>query len=234
LYKLLEHEVAAEVSDPIHESLAEMAARKLRALILTGELAPGERVTEAGLTDLLEISRTPAREAIRILSSEGLLVVFPNRGAEVVSYSSEVVRDSIEVVEYLEGIAGRFAAERATDSEVDEICSLTLEMQAAFRRRDKIRYYILNQEIHHAILKASHNDVLVEEHQRVNSRLFRIRFQPNDSDSRWKSAMDEHEAISRALESRQPELLGDLLAKHLTYAWIRSGVYPQLGIGDPE
>ena len=226
--------MTAELSDPVTESLAEMAARKLRTLILTGELQPGERVTEAELTDLLQISRTPAREAIRILSSEGLLVVFPNRGAEVVSYSPEIVRDSIEVVEYLEGIAGRFAAKRATDSEVDEICSLTLEMQAAYRRRDKIRYYTLNQQIHYAILKASHNDVLVEEHQRVNSRLFRIRFQPNDSDARWKSAMDEHEAISKALESRQPELLGELLTNHLSYAWRRSGVYPQLGIGDPE
>jgi DNA-binding GntR family transcriptional regulator len=226
--------MTAELSDPVTESLAEMAARKLRTLILTGKLQPGERVTEAELTDLLQISRTPAREAIRILSSEGLLVVFPNRGAEVVSYSPEVVRDSIEVVEYLEGIAGRFAAKRATDSEVDEICSLTLEMQAAYRRRDKIRYYTLNQEIHYAILKASHNDVLVEEHQRVNTRLFRIRFQPNDSDARWKSAMDEHEAISKALESRQPELLGELLTNHLSYAWRRSGVYPQLGIGDPE
>ena len=226
--------MTVELSDSVNESLTEMAARRLRALILTGELQPGERVTEAGLTDLLQISRTPAREAIRILSSEGLLVVFPNRGAEVVSYSPEVVRDSIEVVEYLEGMAGRFAAERATDSEIDEICSLTLEMQAAFRRRDKIRYYTLNQEIHYAILKASHNDVLVEEHQRVNSRLFRIRFQPNDSDVRWKSAMDEHEAISTALESRQPELLGELLTNHLSYAWRRSGVYPQLGIGDPE
>jgi len=226
--------MTAELSDPVTESLAEMAARKLRTLILTGELQPGERVTEAELTDLLQISRTPAREAIRILSSEGLLVVFPNRGAEVVSYSPEIVRDSIEVVEYLEGIAGRFAAKRATDSEVDEICSLTLEMQAAYRRRDKIRYYTLNQQIHYAILKASHNDVLVEEHQRVNTRLFRIRFQPNDSDARWKSAMDEHEAISKALESRQPELLGELLTNHLSYAWRRSGVYPQLGIGDPE
>jgi DNA-binding GntR family transcriptional regulator len=226
--------MTAELSDPVTESLAEMAARKLRTLILTGKLQPGERVTEAELTDLLQISRTPAREAIRILSSEGLLVVFPNRGAEVVSYSPEVVRDSIEVVEYLEGIAGRFAAKRATDSEVDEICSLTLEMQAAYRRRDKIRYYTLNQEIHYAILKASHNDVLVEEHQRVNTRLFRIRFQPNDSDARWKSAMDEHEAISKALESRQPELLGELLTNHLSYAWRRSGVYPQLGIGNPE
>ena len=226
--------MTAELSDPVTESLAEMAARKLRTLILTGELQPGERVTEAELTDLLQISRTPAREAIRILSSEGLLVVFPNRGAEVVSYSPEIVRDSIEVVEYLEGIAGRFAAKRATDSEVDEICSLTLEMQAAYRRRDKIRYYTLNQQIHYAILKASHNDVLVEEHQRVNTRLFRIRFQPNDSDARWKSAMDEHEAISKALESRQTELLGELLTNHLSYAWRRSGVYPQLGIGDPE
>ena len=97
--------MTAELSDPVTESLAEMAARKLRTLILTGELQPGERVTEAELTDLLQISRTPAREAIRILSSEGLLVVFPNRGAEVVSYSPEVVRDSIEVVEYQIGRA---------------------------------------------------------------------------------------------------------------------------------
>ncbi len=217
-----------------NESLTEMTARRLRTMILTGELSEGTRVTEIGLTELLGISRTPAREAIRLLSSEGLLVVTANRGAEVVSYSAEVIRDSIEVVEYLEGVAGQFAAQRATDGEIDEICSLTLEMQAAFRRRDKIRYYTLNQDIHNAILKASHNQVLIEEHRRVNSRLFRIRFQPNDSETRWKSAMDEHEAISRALEERRAEELGRLLTEHLSYAWRRSGVYPQLGIGEPE
>ena len=218
-----------------NESLTEMTARRLRTMILTGELSEGTRVTEIGLTELLGISRTPAREAIRLLSSEGLLVVTANRGAEVVSYSAEVIRDSIEVVEYLEGVAGQFAAQRATDGEIDEICSLTLEMQAAFRRRDKIRYYTLNQDIHNAILKASHNQVLIDEHRRVNSRLFRIRFQPNDSETRWKSAMDEHEAISRALEERHADELGRLLAEHLSYAWRRSGVYPpQLGIGEPE
>lgn len=217
-----------------NESLTEMTARRLRTMILTGELSEGTRVTEIGLTEVLGISRTPAREAIRLLSSEGLLVVTANRGAEVVSYSAEVIRDSIEVVEYLEGVAGQFAAQRATDGEIDEICSLTLEMQAAFRRRDKIRYYTLNQDIHNAILKASHNQVLIEEHRRVNSRLFRIRFQPNDSETRWKSAMDEHEAISRALEERRAEELGRLLTEHLSYAWRRSGVYPQLGIGEPE
>lgn len=217
-----------------NESLTEMTARRLRTMILTGELSEGSRVTEIGLTELLGISRTPAREAIRLLSSEGLLVVTANRGAEVVSYSADVIRDSIEVVEYLEGVAGQFAAQRATDGEIDEICSLTLEMQAAFRRRDKIRYYTLNQEIHNAILKASHNQVLIDEHRRVNARLFRIRFQPNDSETRWKSAMDEHEAISRALEERRADELGRLLTEHLSYAWRRSGVYPQLGIGDPE
>jgi DNA-binding GntR family transcriptional regulator len=217
-----------------NESLTEMTARRLRTMILTGELPESARVTEIGLTELLGISRTPAREAIRLLSSEGLLVVTANRGAEVVSYSADVIRDSIEVVEYLEGVAGQFAAQRATDGEIDEICSLTLEMQAAFRRRDKIRYYTLNQEIHHAILKASHNQVLIDEHRRVNSRLFRIRFQPNDSETRWKSAMDEHEAISRALEGRRAEELGRLLTEHLSYAWRRSGVYPQLGIGEPS
>ena len=217
-----------------NESLTEMTARRLRIMILTGELSEGARVTEAGLTELLGISRTPAREAIRLLSSEGLLVVTANRGAEVISYSAEVIRDSIEVVEYLEGIAGQFAAQRATDGEIDEICSLTLEMRASFRRRDKIRYYTLNQDIHTAILKASHNQVLIEEHRRVNSRLFRIRFQPNDSETRWKSAMDEHEAISQALEGRRSDELGRLLTEHLSYAWRRSGVYPQLGIGEPE
>jgi DNA-binding GntR family transcriptional regulator len=217
-----------------NESLTEMTARRLRTMILTGELSEGSRVTEIGLTELLGISRTPAREAIRLLSSEGLLVVTANRGAEVVSYSADVIRDSIEVVEYLEGVAGQFAAQRATDAEIDEICSLTLEMHAAFRRRDKIRYYMLNQDIHNAILKASHNQVLVDEHRRVNSRLFRIRFQPNDSETRWKSAMDEHEAISRALEERRADELGRLLTEHLSYAWRRSGVYPQLDIGEPE
>ena len=212
------------------ENLAETAVRRVRNMIMKGELQPGRKITESSIASYLEISRTPMREAIRVLTSEGLLTFSKNRGAEVASYSPEIIRNSIEFIEHLEATAGRLATERATDREIDEIVSMTCEMKAMYQAKDRLRYYELNRRIHNAIMAASHNNVLAEQHARVNIRLFRIRYTPNDSDKQWASAMLEHEMMAKALAKRNAEELEQLLRKHLSYAWQRSGVYPQLGI----
>ena len=182
------------------------------------------------MAERLSISSTPMREAIRALASEGLLTVNPNRGAEVTDIDEKTLRDSIEVVEYLEAFAGQLAAKRASDQEIGEIQGLTFEMKATFIRKDKLGYYELNQKIHNAILAATHNDTLQAEHRLVNGRLFRIRFKPNDSDERWAMAMAEHEAIAEALGNRDQDRLAPLLREHLSYAWRRSGVMRELGL----
>ena len=102
-------------------TLPQVAAERLRALIIEGILAPGARLNERELSEQLGLSRTPLREAFRLLAAEGLLLQLPNRGVQVVALSREDVRHAFEVMASLEGLAGELAAARVTDADLDDL-----------------------------------------------------------------------------------------------------------------
>ncbi len=209
------------------EGLPQRIAEAIREKILTGALEPGQRVPERVLTEEFKVSRTPLREAMRMLTADGLLTLEPNRGAVVAAHSDAVIRGSIEFVELIESAAGALACERATDEEIRDVAALTYEMKAAFLRGDRIEYYRLNSRIHRAIVAASHNRVIQRQHEIVNARLYRIRFMPNAKQERWQAAMAEHEAIVEALMARDAPRLSKILREHLSHAWRRFGFDPQ-------
>ena len=105
-------------------TLPQVAAERLRALIIEGILAPGARLNERELSEQLGLSRTPLREAFRLLAAEGLLLQLPNRGVQVVALSREDVRHAFEVMASLEGLAGELAAARVTDADLDDLRAL--------------------------------------------------------------------------------------------------------------
>ena len=109
-------------------TLPEAAAERLRALIIEGELAPGARLNERELSERLGVSRTPLREAFRMLAADGLLVQLPNRGAQVVALSPDDVRHAFEVMASLEGLSGELAAARLTDRDLTDLRALQAEM----------------------------------------------------------------------------------------------------------
>src|SRR5690606_7287650 len=117
-------------------------------LIVQGELAPGDRLNERMLTERFGISRTPLREAIKMLASEGLVQLLPNRGAVVTPITRKSARDMFQVIGVLESLAGQLACERATDRELDEIAGLHEQMRHHYKRRELNEYFRLNQEIH--------------------------------------------------------------------------------------
>ncbi|MGF1561050.1 MAG: GntR family transcriptional regulator [Geminicoccaceae bacterium] len=206
------------------EPLSARIAEAIRAMILTGDLKPGQRVPERLLTEQFAVSRTPLREAFRTLASEGLLELLPNRGAVVVVHSRKVLLESIEMIEILESAAGALAAERADDERIRHIAALTFEMKSAFLREDHLDYYRINNRIHRAIVEAAGNSVLAREHALINARLYRLRFAPNrEIVGRWQIAMSEHEAILEALQARDGVRLSRLLREHLSHAWRRTG-----------
>ncbi len=110
-------------------------------LIIEGELAPGSRLNERALCDRLGVSRTPLREAFRLLASEGLIELTPNRGAQVVALSESDIRDSFELMGALEALAGELACARITTDEIAQIKALTFQMLACHARRDLPAYY---------------------------------------------------------------------------------------------
>ncbi len=189
---------------------------KVRDMITTGELEPGVHLTERILTEKLRVSRTPLREALKILAHEGLVELLPNCGAQVTRLTAENARQLFEVIEALESQAGRLACERITNTELAELRRVHEEMHAHFLRRELPEYFKLNQSIHERIVAAARNPILETAHRLHSSRIRRARYKEIQvNEKRWREAMMEHEQIIEALEKRDSSRIAELLKYHL-------------------
>jgi DNA-binding GntR family transcriptional regulator len=196
-------------------ALHEQVTQRLREMLVESRIAPGAKLNERELSEVLQVSRTPLREAIKRLAAEGLVELLPNRGAIALELSEADVRHTFEVMAGLEAQSGELAAERITDAELAEIKALHYEMLAAFTRRDLPAYYRLNSAIHAAINSAARNPVLSATYRQVNARLLALRFKSNQDESKWQAAVQEHEDMITALSQRDPVALRALLVRHL-------------------
>ncbi len=196
-------------------SLPQAAADRLRTLIIEGVLAPGTRLNERELSEQLGVSRTPLREAFRMLAADGLLNQLPNRGVQVVALSSDDVRHAFEVMAGLEGLAGELAARNATESDLDALRARQSDMEAAHARADLPAYYRANRAIHDRISAIAANPVLTQMQQTLNVRLHALRFRSNLNHDKWDRAVAEHRSMLAALAARDGSALRDLLVRHL-------------------
>jgi DNA-binding GntR family transcriptional regulator len=196
---------------PLHED----AIEQLRALIVQGELAPGARLNERVLCEQLAISRTPLREALKLLATEGLVALLPNRGAIVAPLEPARLADTLAVLGALEALAGELACSKADDPAIAEIRALHYEMLAMHAREDLAGYFRYNQLIHLKLVEASGNAVLANTYRQLNAHVRRARYMANLSKERWDAAIREHEAILQALAARDAARLKRLLAEHL-------------------
>jgi DNA-binding GntR family transcriptional regulator len=190
-------------------------AERLRERIIEGDLAPGVRLNERQLCERMDVSRTPLREALRLLAHEGLVTVVPNRGAFVAQMSPEAVRQSFEIMGALEALAAERACRHITDAEVAEIAALTFEMQACHARGDLPEYYRLNRAVHDAITAASRNPMLDELMHKLNLRIQNLRFRSNLDVGKWNAAVREHLRMVELLRKRDADGLARLMREHL-------------------
>jgi DNA-binding GntR family transcriptional regulator len=167
------------------------------------------------LCQLLKVSRTPLREAIKRIAAEGLVDLLPNRGAVAVKLSETDVLHSFEVLADLEGLSGELAAQRITSAEVAAIKARHQEMLACFASQDLPGYYRLNARIHAAINDAARNPVLTKTYREINARVQSLRFRTNQKESKWQRAVQEHEQMLVALEARDSAALRAVLIEHL-------------------
>jgi DNA-binding GntR family transcriptional regulator len=197
----------------LHEDVVE----QLRAMIVHGELQPGARLNERVLCEQLAISRTPLREALKLLATEDLVELLPNRGATVARLDPVRISHALAVMGALEALAGQLACAHATDTAIAEIRALHFEMLATHARRDLDGYFRYNQLIHLKIVEASGNPVLSNTYRQLNASVRRARYMANLSKERWDAAVREHEAILHALAARDALTLQRLLADHLAH-----------------
>jgi DNA-binding GntR family transcriptional regulator len=196
-------------------SLHDELVTRLRQAVVEGVLEPGAKIPERELCESLGVSRTPLREALKVLASEGLVVLEPNRGARISPITMEELEAAFPVIAVLEGLAGELACARATDAEIAAIVARHDDMFRAFDAGDRQSYFKANRDIHGALFAAARNPVLEHHYAMLSARVDRARLLANVSDTRWADAVAEHRIIVEAVAQRDGARLRELLEMHL-------------------
>ena len=209
----------------LHEELTD----RLRDMIIEGVLEADQKVPERELCEKLGVSRTPMREALKVLAADGLLTLQPNRGARVRAITLEELEEVFPLMGALEALAGELACKNITDTQIQTVRKSHEAMLVCFKNSDMPGYFQHNQHIHEAILDAAGNQTLKETYRSLAVRVRRARYLANMSQKRWQTAVDEHEIILSALENRDGEKLGVILKLHLEnkFATVRRWILSQ-------
>jgi DNA-binding GntR family transcriptional regulator len=195
---------------PLHDEVL----RKLGGLILRGELAPGSRVPERALCEQLGISRTPLREALKVLASSGLVELRPSRGAWIAPLRADEVAESFEVLSLLERRAGELAASRLDDAAVRNLSRLHETMVGYSRVPDGEAMLRVDLQIHRTIVDAAGNHTLATVHESMAIKVERARYLASISPERVRISMQEHEVILAAILARDGARIADALYTH--------------------
>ncbi|SFD97453.1 transcriptional regulator, GntR family [Sulfitobacter brevis] len=197
------------------KSLHQELVDRLQPLIISGELIPGTKVPEKMLCTRFGVSRTPLREALKVLASDGLVRLEPNRGAWVTSVTVGEVEEVFPVLGALEALSGELACKCVTSDETDAVRKLHAQMIKSYETRDLDTYFAINQKIHRAILLAARNDTLTTSCQALSLRMQRARYLANMTEGRWYAAVQEHENILKFLIDKDGKSLARTLLDHM-------------------
>ena len=195
-------------------SLADKAYHEIRGLIVSLELSPGAVIDERELIERLEIGRTPVREALRRLSHEGLVEVYPRRGMFVTGVDVRELARLSEVREVLEPEAARLAAERATDSDRAELSALLAEL-GSIDGGGGSELMDLDERIHRAVYRAAHNDLLqstLEQYYVLALRIWSIAL---DRAHELEEAVEAHRALLEAIQAGDGDRAADTMRAHV-------------------
>ncbi len=196
-------------------AVAEWVANVLRDRIVKGQLGPGDRIVERKLSHELDVSRTPIREALKLLQVDGLIEISRHRGAEVAAYTPAEALHLFDVIASLESLAARRLVETITSQTMDHLEFLHSRMIEHYRTAALERYFDANSKIHEMVIVSCNNPVLVASHDRLMLRAMRGRFMAIMDDNRWAQAVDEHHELMAALRKRDADGAAEVWGRHL-------------------
>jgi len=199
------------------QTLAEQIADSLRRDILVGALAPGALIKERDNSAGRGVSRTPLREAIRILASEGLVVLRPSRSPIVADPTLKEITDDLIVMNTLESLGARLACMNVTASEMAEIEALNEKMLEISDSVDSIDYFEVDMRFHRLITAASHNTSLIDTHAAYMARLWRPRFLAASLRRDRPRVLQQHGAIVKGLRTRDVTLVSAEVESHMRH-----------------
>lgn len=197
------------------EALHEQVVDRLRQMVVKGEIGLGERLNEVAIAEALNVSRTPLREAIKLLASEGLLELLPGRGARVRRYRPEEIRDLFEVIGALERHAAETAVTRMKPDVRAQLQALFDRMKSAHGARNRRLYFQANQKIHAIVVAEAGSAELAAIHAGLTKKTRHDRLYTLLSEVRWDASMREHALFNEAVQSGDAQLAGRLMLDHI-------------------
>lgn len=200
----------------VHNSLHDEAASQLRERIFAGELMPGTFLDEARLAEQLKISRTPLREALKVLTAEGLVRHEPRRGSFVNEVTEQDLDEIFPVIALLEGRCAHEAAVHATDADIAALEALHDKLQKHAKAKRINEYYAANYAIHEAIIRLADNRWLAQVIADLRKILKLARLQQLHAPGRLDQSLSEHLAVFAALKARDGEGAEAAMRTHLT------------------
>jgi len=200
--------------DEAPATLHDRLVSRLRALFLEGELAEGSRIPEIALSERFGVSRTPLREALKVMAAEGFVILRPNRGAVVAPVDPTEVAPLVEFKGALERLIGLLAPSRASEADIAELERLHLDLGDALERQDHAAYTRINYAFHQRLAQATRNPVLAQNYEAVQQKIWRYRFTINELSDRLAASYAEHEGIMVALRARARLDLAERLEEH--------------------
>jgi len=198
-------------SAPLHEQVAD----QIREMVRKGHLDQGQKISELEFCQELGISRTPLREALRVLASEGLVELTPRKGARVSRPSLDEIRDMFEVMAVLEGLCARTAATQSTAADLQTVEALHETLEEAHRARDEERYIQANQEFHQFVQSLAANRTLSDIVSGLRQKIFLYRYRQLYQPGRLDDSIREHRALLEAFRRRDGTAAEALMKQHL-------------------
>jgi len=194
---------------------AETLREAIEDNIATGAFPPGMHLDESELAQRFGVSRTPLREALIQLSSMGIVLVRPRRGAVVADVPPHRLLEMFELMAELEAMCARLAARRMSDADEEELLKAHRACEAAYLAGDPNDYYHKNERFHQAIYAAAHNGFLVEQAMALQRRLRPYRRLQLRVRNRMAASFNEHTGIVEALQQGDPEIAAERLRQHI-------------------
>lgn len=204
-------------SSETSKAAAERVAAILRDRIVKGELAPLDRLVERRLSAELEVSRTPVREALKLLEADGLIEITLHRGALVSVFGPDEAVHLFDVISSLESLAAERLAETITAAGLQELEDLHGVMLEHFRADRISDYFDTNTVIHDFIVTGCGNPIVIDTHRRLIARARRGRFMAIMNRERLEQAVGEHETLMQAFRSRDPSAAAVIWKTHLLH-----------------
>lgn len=189
----------------------------IRDMMINGELKPGDKIHEVSLCERFGVSRTPLREALKVLANEGLIENTVNRGSLVARVTRREIDELFPIMGVLEGLAGESVVDVASAADMDQLHDMHNTMVAHYRQGDWAAYIKMNRLIHQTLFTIANNASLTALYNSLLIRTHSVRFIARKSPERWAEAVDDHTQLMAALDARDGEKVRRILREHLRH-----------------